>query len=305
MGELVNLKSEEAQAGGPRVWLSSGFCGTEAGLLALLPDSKGAAITPEAGVQTIALAAVIATDAVVVNGTTLTFVSAGGGEGGAPLSGEVLIGETDAASATALASAIDALSGVTATASGGVVTVRGLVAAPVITSSDTTITVTDLGGWFEIPEVLDSVEVKFVEGHYDIKPIHSLHRTASVITSKGVESVTFQCPRRSAKALGVFLTQGVRSSVAAGSGQVGQELVTFDAAPRAVVYRHLIAVTTQDTGYWQASIFPKVSPAGDVSLKWSSDPTIIGSQFRVYAHEGMVTLAPVMNLVEMVAAATA
>ena len=68
-------------------------------------------------VQTITLDTVVPSDAVSVGGTTLTFVATD------PGANEVLVGADDAESATNLAAAITALSGVSATADGAVVTV--------------------------------------------------------------------------------------------------------------------------------------------------------------------------------------
>ena len=68
-------------------------------------------------VQTITLDTVVPTDAVYVWDTKLTFVAAD------PGANEVLVGADDAGSATNLAAAITALSGVSATADGAVVTV--------------------------------------------------------------------------------------------------------------------------------------------------------------------------------------
>lgn len=88
-------------------------------------------------VQTITLDTVVPTDAVSVGGTTLTFVAAD------PGANEVLVGADDAGSATNLAAAITALSGVSATSDGAVVTVtadtvgRGVV----VVSADTTMVV--------------------------------------------------------------------------------------------------------------------------------------------------------------------
>ena len=88
-------------------------------------------------VQTITLDTVVATDAVSVGGTMLTCVAAD------PGANEVLVGADDAGSATNLAAAITALSGVSATSDGAVVTVtadtvgRGVA----IVSADTTMVV--------------------------------------------------------------------------------------------------------------------------------------------------------------------
>lgn len=88
-------------------------------------------------VQTITLDTVIATDAVLVGETTLTFVASD------PGANEVVVGVDDAGSATNLAAAIDALDGVSASSDGTVVTVTSdtVGVGVVVASADTTMTV--------------------------------------------------------------------------------------------------------------------------------------------------------------------
>lgn len=299
-----NFVSENPQAGGPRVYLSTAFHAVESALLALLPDSDGAAITPDAGVHRITLATVVATDAVTVNGTTLTFVTTGGGEGGALQAGEVLVGESDGAAATNLAAAIDALSGVTASASGSVVTVRSAAAASTITSADTTITVEDLGGWLFLPESDDTVQVNFLHEASEIWPVYMPQATGEIITKKGVESVEFGFPRSSVEALNVFLTQATMSSTAAGAAKVAKTTMSLSGAPSPTVYRHLVQVVQRDTGYWQMQIFPKVSPQGAFGLPLGHDVVKTVSRFKVFAHAGCTTISPILQIVEMTGPAT-
>lgn len=91
-------------------------------------------------VQTITLTSVVATDAVVVNGTTFTAVASGA------TGDQFNVGVDDAATATNLAAKIHALAGVSATSDAAVVTVTA--DAPgvgvVISTDDTTIAIASL-----------------------------------------------------------------------------------------------------------------------------------------------------------------
>ena len=90
-------------------------------------------------VQTITLDTVVPTDAVIVAGTTFTAVASGA------TGNQFNVGADDAETATNLAAKINALSGVSATADGAVVTVTadapGLLVDITITSGDTTMVV--------------------------------------------------------------------------------------------------------------------------------------------------------------------
>ena len=94
----------------------------------------------EAGVtdvQTITLASVVATDAVVVAGTTFTCVASGA------TGNEFNVGVDDTATAVNLAAKIDALANITATSDAAVVTVTSTVPGigVVISTDDTTISI--------------------------------------------------------------------------------------------------------------------------------------------------------------------
>lgn len=291
------LVTERPQAGGPRVYLSSGFLETEAELLALLPDSDGTAIAPDAKVFLVELDTVVATDAVTVGGQALAFVAADPGDG------EVLLGSDDEDAATNLAAAINALaiSGVTAEAGGAQLAIRSATnAALTCTTSDTTITITDLGGWVFLPETDESVTVNFLEKHQDIVPVYLQQRSSSVITQKGVDSVGFNFPRRSLDAMSLILTQCVKSSTAASATAVAKDYLKLNADPAPVVYRHLIQVMKGDNGYWQFHIYPKVSPVGEIKQSYGNDVTKLSTDFKVYAHDGCgTTLSKVFTGIEM------
>ncbi len=129
----IGASTDTASASGS-LFARAKFNKDAADALALRADAIEASLLD---VQTITLDTVVPTDAVSVGGTVLTFVAAD------PGANEVLVGADDAGSATNLAAAITALSGVSATADGAVVTVTADTAGRgvAIVSGDTTMVV--------------------------------------------------------------------------------------------------------------------------------------------------------------------
>lgn len=289
--------SEVPAAGGPRIFLSTVFHAVEALLLAILPDTDEATLDPPAAVFHVALDTVVATDAITVAGETLVFVSADAGDG------EVLLGITDAASATALAAAINALaiSGVTAKADDDTMIIQSAKDPDLaVTSADTTITVTALGGWIYLPDTVGDISRKFVEKHDVTQPGYLQQPTGSVITAKSIESVRADFKRRSLDAMKLILTQSSLTETAATSTSVGKRQLSFTAAAAPTVYRHLLGIGTNELGYWTLDIYPKVTPVGDFDDKRGGDATVLPFQFNVYAHEGCGTMiSQVYTAVEM------
>lgn len=103
----------------------------------IVVDSGAVYLNFGKGKKTITLASVIATDAIVVNGTSFVAVASGA------TGNQFAIGASDSETATNLAAKIDALANITATASGAVVTVTAETEfyTVTITTSDTTFTI--------------------------------------------------------------------------------------------------------------------------------------------------------------------
>jgi hypothetical protein len=132
-GSTFTFVIEDAGAGE----VLKGASDTEAAtnLAAAVDALAGVTATAADAVVTIKGTAAAATVATEDASITVAAVSAG--------ANDVLMGATDAACATNLATAIDALSGITASADGAVVSVVKAASAATITTSDTTITIAE------------------------------------------------------------------------------------------------------------------------------------------------------------------
>lgn len=132
-------------------------------------------------VRTITLNTVIATDAVIVNGVTLTGVAAD------PDENQFVIGENDTETATNLAALISTLDGVTAIAEGNVITVTGDTALTKleVTTSDTTMTIGSNGLNSELIGATRDGAVFNVTGEQRDIPVDGAHGKV-----KGLERIT-------------------------------------------------------------------------------------------------------------------
>lgn len=290
--ELEDLEIGNAEAGGPRLYLSDDFGETSAAMWAKLPDLDDASDSLTLGVDEV---------------QTVTLTDATGGTFTLTYSGQTTSAIAYDAAAATVQTALEALSNIES----GDVAVTGSAGGPytatfggnlgnqdvaAMTASGASLTgegaaiavaeTTKGARWFELPEITADVSIKFAEDAEDITPVYELWRTSDVVTKRGVDTIGFEFNRRSIKALKQMLEAGVITQETAGASQIAKDVMDFGSGYKANTYRHAAMILKNDAGFWTIIVFPKVRVVGDFDLKFGHSVTKIPNKLKVFAHSG-------------------
>lgn len=308
--------ASQAQAGGPRFFLSELFGTDQTELNELLPELDDTGTT-----VSVPTAAVNEVQTVTITGSPT------GGDFTLTYKGQTSAAIAFDADAATLEGLLEALStigtgNVSVSGSAGgpwTVTFQGTLAGrnlPVMTKDETGLT----GGtspdvtvaeqtagqaqWNELPDTTDESKVTFLEENEDVWPLHLLFRQEDVVIRRGIDMISLTYARRDLANWRRMLEQGKFSQVAAGADQVAKDKYLYGAAPTSNQYRHLLALIRNHLGFSTVWIFPKIRVRGAFDLTWGHQVTKIANEFKVFAHPGLADDENLVQVHEITAAAT-